>query len=72
MERIDTDFRIDKSPAGEPPGSILVAWPGIFNENVLVLRGNEADDFLERFSGAADDDARLEVFVKALAGTETI
>lgn len=40
------------------PGSIILEWQGPAGKDYYVMIGNSADDFLEHYRAAPDDEAR--------------
>lgn len=58
-----SNCRLIENPAFVPPGSVEIRWDGAGGEHYLIMRGNPADDFMERYRASADDDARQNVML---------
>lgn len=59
---------LEESPLDEPPGTIAIHWCGDGGGNTLLVRGNDADDFLERYRAGATFADRVGVLRDTIVG----
>jgi hypothetical protein len=54
---------LNENPLGRRPGSVAIQWLGAGGEHKLELLGNKADDFLERYRAAPDNESREHLMI---------
>lgn len=58
-----SNCRLIETPGFVPPGCIEIRWSGAGGEHALVIPGNRADDFMERYRSAPDPEAKEHVMI---------
>lgn len=59
---------LEERPSGAAPGSLAIHWKGADGDHQVVLTGNDADDFMERYRSTDGYEARVAEMRAAILG----